>query len=54
MSRLLVVCLLLPGPEREGERVKGQSEEELRVGGEPILSLGNTRVYVCVQIEGVI
>lgn len=31
-SGLLVVCLLLPSLEREGERVKGQSEEEGRVG----------------------
>lgn len=32
VSGLLVMCLLLPSHEREGERVKGQSEEESRVG----------------------
>lgn len=39
MSGLLVVCLLLPSPEREGERVKGQSEKSGEEEGEPALSL---------------
>lgn len=52
VSGLLVMCLLLPSHEREGEQVKGQREEERRV--EPPCSLGNRHVCECARIQEVI